>query len=216
MGSGFRTFAASEVLTSSNVQNYLMAQSVMYFASTAARDAAITSPVAGMVCFIDSNNSSEGLYVYHGVTGGWKKGPGWNAPWGVMDYKTDTTVRSTTSATTGEIWTGLRTTATYTANRLLRVTFDMALAHATSGGFVVDLVSSPASSPVVQGRIAQTSFSGYTAVSASTIVGSTAGATYGFYWQSITAGQLVTNYNNVTGLFTRICVEDIGPSGAPA
>jgi hypothetical protein len=99
MGSGFRTFAASEVLTSSNVQNYLMTQSVMYFVSTTARDIAITSPVAGMVAFIDSNDANEGLYVYHGATGGWRKGPGWNAPWGVVASAKITTSTAAVGAT---------------------------------------------------------------------------------------------------------------------
>ena len=54
MGSGFRTFTTSEVLTASNVQNYLMEQSVMSFASTGARDVAITSPEYGMQAYVGS------------------------------------------------------------------------------------------------------------------------------------------------------------------
>lgn len=56
MGSGFRTFATSEVLTSSNVQNFLMDQAVMSFADDAARDAAITTPVEGMVAVLRDTN----------------------------------------------------------------------------------------------------------------------------------------------------------------
>lgn len=51
MGSGFRTFASGEVLTSSNVQNYLMDQSVMVFAGTAARSSAIGSAETGMLTY---------------------------------------------------------------------------------------------------------------------------------------------------------------------
>lgn len=51
MGSGFRTFAAGEVLTSANVQNYLMDQAVMSFATAAARNAAITVPEEGMLAY---------------------------------------------------------------------------------------------------------------------------------------------------------------------
>ncbi len=90
MGSGYKNFTAASVLTAADLNNYCQSQSVMYFASTAARDAAITSPVAGMVAFIDSGDANEGLYVYHGATGGWRKGPGWNAPWGVQLYAQDT------------------------------------------------------------------------------------------------------------------------------
>lgn len=51
MGSGFRTFQSGEVLTSSNVQNYLMDQSVMVFAGTAARSSAIGSAETGMLTY---------------------------------------------------------------------------------------------------------------------------------------------------------------------
>lgn len=56
MGSGFRTFAASEILTAANVNNFLMTQTVMSFASATARDAAITSPVEGMVAVLQDIN----------------------------------------------------------------------------------------------------------------------------------------------------------------
>ncbi len=43
-GAGYRTFSAGEVLTAANVQTYLMDQAIPVFASSTARDAAITSP----------------------------------------------------------------------------------------------------------------------------------------------------------------------------
>lgn len=79
MGLGYKAFTAT-VLTAADVNGYLMKQSVMRFASTAARDAAITAPEDGMVAYVGSNDSNEGLYVYNGTN--WRKGPGWNAPWG--------------------------------------------------------------------------------------------------------------------------------------
>lgn len=63
MGSGFRTFQSGEVLTSSNVQNYLMDQSVMVFAGTAARSSAIASPEEGMITY---DTSTDLLEVYNG------------------------------------------------------------------------------------------------------------------------------------------------------
>lgn len=66
MGSGYKNFTAGSVLTASDVNNYLMEQSVMVFASAAARDSAITSPEAGMVVYIDSGTASEGLFIYDG------------------------------------------------------------------------------------------------------------------------------------------------------
>lgn len=47
-GLGRKVFTAGEVLTAANVQGYLMDQSVMVFAGTAARSSAIGTPSAGM------------------------------------------------------------------------------------------------------------------------------------------------------------------------
>lgn len=63
-GSGRRTFAAGEVLTASNVMNYLQDQAVMVFAGTAARGSAIGTAVAeGMVSYLKDTNDVE---VYTG------------------------------------------------------------------------------------------------------------------------------------------------------
>lgn len=96
MGSGFKDFTAGSVLTASDVDNYLMEQSVMYFATTAARDAAITAPEDGMVAYIGSNDANEGLYTYNGTS--WRKGPGWNAPWGLITSGASSTTQVTTFA----------------------------------------------------------------------------------------------------------------------
>ncbi len=45
--SGRKVFTAGEVLTASDVNDYLMDQSVMVFAGTAARSSAIASPETG-------------------------------------------------------------------------------------------------------------------------------------------------------------------------
>lgn len=52
MPSGFKTFATGEVLTASDVNNYLMEQSICVFADGTARDAAITSPEDGQFVFL--------------------------------------------------------------------------------------------------------------------------------------------------------------------
>lgn len=71
MGSGFRTFASGETLTSSNVQNFLMDQSVMVFAGTAARGSAIASPEAGMISYRTdgtADSAREGFEFYSGTS----------------------------------------------------------------------------------------------------------------------------------------------------
>lgn len=51
-GLGYKVFTAGEVLTAANVNGYLMEQSVMVFAGTAARSSAIGTPSAGMVSYL--------------------------------------------------------------------------------------------------------------------------------------------------------------------
>lgn len=60
-GLGRRTFIATEVLTAANVNGYLMDQSVMVFAGTAARASAIGTPSTGMMTY---DNTTEKLDLY--------------------------------------------------------------------------------------------------------------------------------------------------------
>jgi hypothetical protein len=63
-GSGRRVFSPGEVLTASNTMNYLMDQTVMNFAGTAARGSAIGTAVAeGMVSYLADTNDVQ---VYDG------------------------------------------------------------------------------------------------------------------------------------------------------
>lgn len=63
-GAGKKTFTAGEVLTASDVNTYLMEQSVMVFGGTAARSSAIPTPTTGMTSYqtdkkqLDSYNGS--------------------------------------------------------------------------------------------------------------------------------------------------------------
>lgn len=58
-GAGFRTFASGEVLTATNVNTYLMQQTIMVFASSSARDTAITSPSEGMFVYLSDTNTLQ-------------------------------------------------------------------------------------------------------------------------------------------------------------
>ncbi len=212
MGSGFKTFTAGAVLTASDMNNYLMEQSIMYFATTAARDSAISSPEDGMVVYVGSNDESEGLYTYNGSA--WHRGPGWNAPWGVISYVQTTTSQgsittrtSVTSMTTGSI--------TYVANRLLRVTVQTPKMSAT----------------LANGRIEVFLMNGVTTVASCTAISPTGGvgqATGLSFFETTTAGartySLEIGRNDASTVSTnasatnpfQLIVEDIGPSGAPA
>ena len=61
-GLGRKTWSPGDTLTSSDVNGYLMDQSVMVFAGTAARSSAIPSPSAGMVAY----STATQLQVYDG------------------------------------------------------------------------------------------------------------------------------------------------------
>lgn len=55
-GAGYKDFSAGAVLLSSEVDTYLMEQSIMVFASAAARDTAITAPAEGMNAYLSDVN----------------------------------------------------------------------------------------------------------------------------------------------------------------
>jgi len=63
-GLGRKVFTAGDVLTASDVQNYLMDQTVMNFAGTAARSSAIATPTDGMVTY---NQTTDSLEAYNGT-----------------------------------------------------------------------------------------------------------------------------------------------------
>lgn len=210
----YTTIVAGTYATASWANANVRDQVITTFASTTARDSNITVPVEGMVCFIGSNDANEGLYVYHGATGGWRKGPGWNAPWGVMSYVQTTT--SQLSITTRIAATGMTTgSVTYVANRLLRVT----------------VLTPKMSSTLANTRIETFLVNGSTTVASCTSVSPTAGvgmATGLSFYETTTAGArtylLEIGRNDASTVQTnaastnpfQLIVEDIGPSGAPA
>lgn len=73
----FKTFALNEILTSADVNDFLMKQSVMTFVDAAARDAALPSPTVGMVAFHEnqlsvrkSTNTWETVFTSNGISWG--------------------------------------------------------------------------------------------------------------------------------------------------
>jgi hypothetical protein len=212
MGSGFRTFAASEVLTSSNVQNYLMDQAVTVHGSTAILGTAIPSPEAGMVAYVDSGDSSEGLYTFNGST--WRKGPGWNAPWGFIQY-TQTT--SGVSVKNGNILVG--NTISVVNRRRYRIHAQIQNFSSTVVNDVAEL-SITVGGTVIAATRATATIANFAGFGGSVVAYYTAAATNtslacNFYNNAIVgAGTHTFGASATTPIF--IAVEDIGPSGAPA
>jgi hypothetical protein len=215
MGSGFKTFTAASVLTAADLNNYCQTQSVMYFASTTARDAAITAPVAGMVAFIDSNDANEGLYVYHGATGGWRKGPGWNAPWGAMGLHKLASANATAATHTTLQANGLTTTFNAVSNRNYKLTM---VSHPQANG--------GANNYTCNIYVNGVSAAGLLCMSVNAAYPTTVVLT-GYYTTAATASMTVAGYhaafatntqvtdNGGANLVRFLMVEDIGPSGAP-
>lgn len=63
----YKVFANGFTLNASELNTYLMNQSVMVFADSAARSAALTSPTEGMVTYLESTNALE---FYNGTVWG--------------------------------------------------------------------------------------------------------------------------------------------------
>jgi hypothetical protein len=111
---GFKTFATGDVLTAADTNGYLM-QGVWTFANAAARDAAVTSPQEGNVCYL---KDTDAVMTYSGsawvaVGGGTGRG--------LMAYVTSTTsVAASASSETVAL-----TTPSFTAvaGRLYKITY---------------------------------------------------------------------------------------------
>lgn len=211
MGSGYKVFTAGAVLTASDLNNFCQEQSVMYFATTAARDSAITSPEDGMVAYIGSNDANEGLYTYNGTS--WRKGPGWNAPWGLMS-STATTTSSSIGGTETVAMTGTAFTAV--ANRNYRFTFT-----GTYVGTVAnDLfqyqfrATNAAGTSYLAGRISIPGTPFQHTLTASAIFSPSAGS----FTPVLTLQGVSPNFSGTISLpvQNKMIIEDVGPSGAPA
>ena len=224
MGSGFKNFTAT-VLTASDVNNYLMEQSVMSFASTGARDVSVTAPEDGMVAYIGSNDANEGLYTYHGSA--WRQGPGWNAPWGIVPataggtssrgYVANTT--SQTGVTTEVALTSMTITFTAIANRLYRLSYFEPNIDRTGGvgtGYYFASRFRLTNTAGTQLAIAYRQLSGTNAEAANmeATISPAAGSTV-----VIVSGQSengTMNLNRSSTSPASFSIQDIGPAGAPA
>jgi hypothetical protein len=65
-GIGYKLFGSGDILRASEVNGYLMNQSVMVFETDGARDGALPTPGDGQACYLKNNNV---LQVYDTDTG---------------------------------------------------------------------------------------------------------------------------------------------------
>jgi formylmethanofuran dehydrogenase subunit A len=98
----YKVFSNGSVLNASDLNDYLMNQSVMVFSSSTARASAITSPVEGMMTYLEDSNRFQ---FYNGTA--WQdlsdEATGWSdksANYSIVAADLGTTIRSTSTAIT--------------------------------------------------------------------------------------------------------------------
>ena len=186
----------------------------MIFATTAARLAAIPSPVAGMTAYINSGDSSEGLYSYTGTT--WNKGPSWNAPWGLVGKVTSTSSSSTQGPnhTIQQDGTNpLTVTLTTVTNRNYLVT-SQHISQQTSTRHRFSYVINGVTKYSIQ-QMVNTGAEGQTATG-SYVFTETSGASKIFKVQMYSGTNVVSTDVGIPDFERLLLIQDIGPSGAPA
>ena len=185
----------------------------MIFADTAARLAAIPSPVAGMTAYINSGDSSEGLYSYTGAT--WNKGPSWNAPWGYIGHAASTASVSTSGTTETTL---LNTGAfTWVTNRYYLITASTdGSGSVNNDQFIVRLRNNSISGTILAANVTSFETASYYKPLSFTFVHSQSGAaTAGLYLTAQRSAGTANWSGGGSNTTTFITITDIGPSGAP-
>jgi hypothetical protein len=208
MGSGFKTFTAGAVLTASDVNNYLMEQAVMRFATTGARDTALSGALEdGMTAYVGSNDENEGLYIYNGAS--WTRP--WNMPWGIVSYLQNTST-GTQTMVTNTVVTSLTGTMALTQNRRYRATFQVNQAGANAvGSYAIQDAGA-----AVGGTAIQAITAGLTSNTVIGVIYFVSGTTSSRTVRVVGTSVANTAVLEVSGTIRQsLLVEDIGPSGAP-
>jgi len=106
-GAGYKTFNSGDILSASDVNTYLMQQSIPVFATSAARDAAIAAPSKGMQVYLSSTAS---LFSYNGTV--WLP---------VAPYSIESSGVTSITTTATATWSTQTASVTFTTNRFVTV-----------------------------------------------------------------------------------------------
>ena len=130
-GAGFKTFTAGAILGASDVNTYLMQQSLMVFANSTARDAAISAPTEGMHAFL---NDTGVISAYDGTY--WQP---------ITPASRESGNTQTATLTSGSPWSTGTGSVTFTANRFTSASTPVitAIAQVTSGNQCVVQIFNP-------------------------------------------------------------------------
>ena len=125
----YTTSVAGTVITAAWANANVRDQAVTPFASAAARNSAISSPVVGMVEYLATNDLAEGLTTRNSA-GQWRLP--WNMPWGFVPISAVPAPFnfSTAKGTSGNF------TFTTVANRALAIFLNVELANGSATGTV--------------------------------------------------------------------------------
>lgn len=144
MGLGRKVWNAGDVLAAADVNGYLMDQSIMVFAGTAARNAAIGTPVAGMTTF---RTDGTVLEVYSGSD--WVSA---NSVGGTISVPVANVVNSLTASTaTAYTFVAGDQSATYQFTNAGTTTATVATTTALTAGQRIDVVADGAALIIAAG-----------------------------------------------------------------
>jgi hypothetical protein len=101
-GLGKKTFTAGDVLIAGDVNSYLMDQTVMNFATVAARSSAIPVPSTGMVSYVGDTGSETPTTTIPQIEA--YTGAAWQTPYG-MTLLTSSTFTAATSVSINNVFT---------------------------------------------------------------------------------------------------------------
>jgi hypothetical protein len=208
----YKTWAVGEEVLAADFQTYLQKQVIATFANAAARDAAITAPVAGQAVYLTGTGQFQ---IYAGAGIGWR--PPFANPWGLLTYKTKTS----NTTLPNSVATSILATdpITIPAGRILRVFAQHAIINtaATTTQSLALRIDRGAMNALrrtnyVPGMVNATSVYGDTAIGyeATLEVNLAAGS---YYWTlSATATGGTAYVLGAADLPTELGVEDIGPA----
>jgi hypothetical protein len=213
----FKVFG-SELIRSSDSQNYLMNQSVIVCTSST-RPSTGGAPLEGMVIY---ETDTDKLLIYTTATTLWQ--PPWNMPWGSVARVTSSTL-SQTGITTETDVTGMTVTWTAVANRIYKTTFQVEVgANSVATNDVGSLILTDGSNNhkqrVLSTGTGQTTYSSVGGWCTGTLyeTGLSSGSTTRKLRLARNAGTTATfsTFSNGTDAMAILLVEDVGPSAAPA
>lgn len=130
-GAGWHDFVSGEVLTAANVQDYLMDQSEMVFASTTARDSVLVTPSNGMTSYTTDTGI---LWRYNGSA--------WVA-WGKAPTAYTPTLTNATY-TSGSLYYSIASGVMTIVGRVIVSAVSGSLTFSIPSGFTINTTAAPA------------------------------------------------------------------------